>query len=196
MPRFSKTTFSKNFNKDLYYYPFVQELQGSITLPNQNTPPKCFLRGERKFSVPAVQSLALPQPPLPDVVSTQIPEMNPNLKTMQLLYTRFTVQHLRELFSMESVALVLATRCSAPKPAQTALIYSILGETCGVLRIFEKAIHMGEQGLVAEVAASAVLAIARPGIGSPCPCDSVSAYLDCDSPLATLMPVRTLSLPA
>jgi len=49
---------------------------------------------------------------------------------------------------MESVALELTTRYSAQNPAQTALIYSILGETCGVLRIFGKAIHMGEQGLV------------------------------------------------
>jgi len=49
---------------------------------------------------------------------------------------------------MESVSLELDTQCSAQNPAQTALIYSILGETCGVLRIFEKAIHMGEQGLV------------------------------------------------
>ena len=41
----------------------------------------------------------------------------------------------------------------------------------------------------AEAAAAAVLAIARPG-------DYVSAHLDCDSPLAMLMPVRRLSLSA
>jgi len=73
--------------------------------------------------------------------------MNPDLKTMQLLYTRYTARQWRALLSMESVALELATRCSAQNPAQTALIYSILGETCGVLRLFEKAIQMGEVGL-------------------------------------------------
>jgi len=73
--------------------------------------------------------------------------MNPDLQTMQLLHTRFTTSQWRALLSMESVALELATRCSAQNPAQTALIYTILGETCGVLRMFEKAIQLGEVGL-------------------------------------------------
>jgi len=73
--------------------------------------------------------------------------MNPDLKTMQLLYKLYTARQWRALLSMESSALELATRCSAQNPAQTALIYAILGETCGVLRIFEKAIQMGEVGL-------------------------------------------------
>jgi len=74
--------------------------------------------------------------------------MNPDLKTMQLLHTRFTTSQWRALLSMESVALELATRCSAQNPAQTALIYTILGETCGELRMFEKAIQLGEVGLI------------------------------------------------